>query len=166
MSKISLLYKKFRNFTGKLLKSSQDYECEVFRALFLYEHKPKNFGSYVAFFKVVYLNSNTPQKTKFCIMDLVTFTDRVVFQKRFSQKFRKIYRKTPVSVSRKPQACSFIKKETLTQVFSCEFCKNFKNTFLTEYLRETSSVIKKSMLKNFIFVQCNYSLKQCPKMLR
>ena len=130
-----------------------------FQGIVLYEHKPKNFGSYVAFFKVVYLNSNTPPKTKFCIMDLVTFTDRVVFQKRFSQKFRKIYRKTPVSVSRKPQACSFIKKETLTQVFSCEFCKNFKNTFLTEYLRETSSVMKKSMLKNFIFVQCNYSLK-------
>ena len=25
---------------------------------------------------------------------------------------------------------NFIKKETLTQVFSCEFCKIFKNTFL------------------------------------
>ena len=28
-----------------------------------------------------------------------------------------------------PQACNFIKKETLTQVFSCEFCESFKNTF-------------------------------------
>ena len=27
------------------------------------------------------------------------------------------------------QACNFIKKETLAQVFSCEFCKIFKNTF-------------------------------------
>ena len=26
-----------------------------------------------------------------------------------------------------PQACNFIKKETLTQVFSCEFSKVFKN---------------------------------------
>ena len=26
-------------------------------------------------------------------------------------------------------ACNFIKKETLTQVFSCEFCKISKNTF-------------------------------------
>ena len=25
--------------------------------------------------------------------------------------------------------CNFIKKETLAQVFSCEFCKNFKNIF-------------------------------------
>ena len=26
-------------------------------------------------------------------------------------------------------ACKFIKKETPTQVFSCEFCGNFKNPF-------------------------------------
>ena len=32
-------------------------------------------------------------------------------------------------------ACSFSKKETLTQVLSCEFCKISKNAFLTEYLR-------------------------------
>ena len=28
-----------------------------------------------------------------------------------------------------PQACNFIKRETLAQVFSCEFYKIFKNTF-------------------------------------
>ena len=28
------------------------------------------------------------------------------------------------------QACNFIKKETLAQVFSCEFCEISKNTFL------------------------------------
>ena len=28
------------------------------------------------------------------------------------------------------EACNFIKKETLAQVFSCEFCKIFKDTFL------------------------------------
>ena len=27
-------------------------------------------------------------------------------------------------------ACNFIKKDTLAQVFSCEFCEIFKNTFL------------------------------------
>ena len=27
------------------------------------------------------------------------------------------------------QACNFIKKETLEQVFSCEFCEISKNTF-------------------------------------
>ena len=34
----------------------------------------------------------------------------------------------------------FIKKDTLAQVFSCEFCKISKNTFLTEHLRTTTSV--------------------------
>ena len=28
-----------------------------------------------------------------------------------------------------PEACNFIKKVTLAQVFSCEFCKFFKNIF-------------------------------------
>ena len=31
-------------------------------------------------------------------------------------------------------ACKFIKKEALAQVFSCEFCELFKNTFFTEHL--------------------------------
>ena len=39
-----------------------------------------------------------------------------------------------------PQACSFIKKETLTQAFSCEYCEISKNTFFfTEQLRTTAS---------------------------
>ena len=32
------------------------------------------------------------------------------------------------------QACNFIKKETLAQVFSSEFCETSKNTFFTEHL--------------------------------
>ena len=32
-----------------------------------------------------------------------------------------------------------IKREALTQVLSCEFCKIFKNTFFTEHLRATAS---------------------------
>ena len=40
----------------------------------------------------------------------------------------------------KVQACIFIKKETLAQVFSCELCENSKNTFYTEHLRTTASV--------------------------
>ena len=34
-----------------------------------------------------------------------------------------------VSFLTKLQACNFIKKETLAQVFSCEFCEIPKNTF-------------------------------------
>ena len=33
------------------------------------------------------------------------------------------------------KASNFIKKEILSQVFSCEFCKMFQNTFFIEYLR-------------------------------
>ena len=44
----------------------------------------------------------------------------VFYNKRCSLKFREIHRKT----------WNFIKKKTLAQVFSCEFCKTFKNTFL------------------------------------
>ena len=38
-----------------------------------------------------------------------------------------------------PGACNFIKKEALTQVFSCEFYEIFKNTFFTEHLRTIAS---------------------------
>ena len=34
---------------------------------------------------------------------------------------------------------NFIKKEALAQVFSCEICEIFKNTFFTEYLWTTAS---------------------------
>ena len=37
------------------------------------------------------------------------------------------------------EACNFIKKETLAQVFSCEFCEIYKNTFFTEHLRAIAS---------------------------
>ena len=30
----------------------------------------------------------------------------------------------------RPKACNFVKKETLAQVFPCEFCEISKNTFL------------------------------------
>ena len=54
-------------------------------------------------------------------------------------KFHKIHRKTPMpkTLLKKrlwPQACNFIKKETLVQVFSCEFCEISKNTFFTEHI--------------------------------
>ena len=37
------------------------------------------------------------------------------------------------------QACNFIKKETLAQVFSCEFAKFLKNSFFTEHVWATAS---------------------------
>ena len=39
-----------------------------------------------------------------------------------------------------PEAYNFIKKETLAQVFSCEFFEISKNLFFTEHLRATASL--------------------------
>ena len=36
-------------------------------------------------------------------------------------------------------ACNFIKKETLAQVFSCEYCEIFKTPFFTKHLWTTAS---------------------------
>ena len=47
----------------------------------------------------------------------------------------------------KLQAYNFIKKETLVQVFSCEFCEISINTFSTEHLQKTTS--KMLELPNF-----------------
>ena len=56
---------------------------------------------------------------------------------------------------------SYLKKESLAQVFSCEFCENSKNTFFIEHHRVTTSEIlrfsrsrpevycKKGILKTF-----------------
>ena len=38
------------------------------------------------------------------------------------------------------QSLFFVKKETLTQVFSCEICQSSKNTCLAEHLRTTVSI--------------------------
>ena len=38
-------------------------------------------------------------------------------------------------------ACNFIKKETLTQVLSCEFCEISENTFFTEHIQMTASFL-------------------------
>ena len=48
--------------------------------------------------------------------------------------------------------CNFIEKETLTQLFSCEFCKISKNTFFTEHLRTTASGTEKVVLVKFMEV--------------
>ena len=48
------------------------------------------------------------------------------------------------------QACNFIKQEPLTQVFSCEFCNIFKNTFLTKLLWTTAFGIIGSCSKRLV----------------
>ena len=43
----------------------------------------------------------------------------------------------------RPEACNYIKKETLAQVFCCEFCEISKNTFFVEHLWTTAFAVKK-----------------------
>ena len=43
---------------------------------------------------------------------------------------------------------NLVKKETLVQVFSCEFCEIFKNTFFTEPLLATASGLLKPCLNS------------------
>ena len=60
-----------------------------------------------------------------------------------SNKFQAMVKLIPLipiaDYRQRPKACNFIKKETLAQVFSCEFCEISKNTFFTEHLRTTTS---------------------------
>ena len=52
-----------------------------------------------------------------------------------------------------PEACNFIKNETLAQVFSCEFCVISNNTFFIEHLRWL-------LLKFSIFFLFNFAPQQ------
>ena len=54
------------------------------------------------------------------------------YEKGVLKNFAKFTEKT------ESEACNFIKKETLAQVLSCEFCKILKNTFFTEHLQATA----------------------------
>ena len=49
----------------------------------------------------------------------------------------------------RPETSNFIKKETLAQVFSCEFCEMSKNTFLTEHHWTTASRLWSIFRGNF-----------------
>ena len=51
----------------------------------------------------------------------------------------------------RPEACKFIKKETLAQVFSCEFCEIYKNTFYytTALMAASGVLINFAMLEPF-----------------
>ena len=56
----------------------------------------------------------------------------------------------------------FIKKETLTELFSCEFSEIFKSTFLTEHVRASASEPRR------IWTPCKASMMQyfLPKQLK
>ena len=46
-----------------------------------------------------------------------------------------------LKISQNSQENSFIKNETLAQMFSCQFCDIFRNTFFTEHLQGVASAL-------------------------
>ena len=68
---------------------------------------------------------------------------------------KRVTNKTPVPES--PEVCNFIKKETLAQVFSCEFCEISKNTFFFRTPLDDCFCILKEEIKRFLnTVKTNY----------
>ena len=59
-------------------------------------------------------------------------------------------KKVFLEISQNSQACNLIKKETLAQVFSCEFCEISKNTFSYRISLVAASGVKYE--KHFIHV--------------
>ena len=69
-------------------------------------------------------------RIKVVLRNFARFTGKHLCQSLF---FNKV-------AGRRPQACNFIKKETLVQVFPSEFCEISKNTFFTDHPWATASV--------------------------
>ena len=61
------------------------------------------------------------------LINFVKFTGKHLCQRLFFKKVAGL-------------GLNFIKKETLAQVFSCEFCEISMNTFFTEHIPTTASV--------------------------
>ena len=57
-----------------------------------------------------------------------------VFLKILQNFTGKICSRASFSIKLYTEACNFIKNETLAQVFCCEFCEIFKNTFFIDQL--------------------------------
>ena len=133
--------RKLENVSKRLKLSGDRAQCSVPSAQSSFQKTT---------FVIAVQNSPEPVIKVFCscliLLDFFTLlkvqkrSSRGVLQKRFSQKFYKIHRKTPVPESQRPQVCNFIKKETLAQVFSCEFCEISSSTIFTEHPRPTASI--------------------------
>ena len=84
------------------------------------------------------------------------------FQATLRSSCRKVFCKkgalkyfTKLTGKHRCQSPFFIKVETLAQVFSCEFCEVFKNT----YLQRTPLLAASEYLKYFFKYKCCYKLK-------
>ena len=90
---------------------------------------------------------------------------RCSYKRKCSYKFRKIsLENTCARVSATGQACNIIKKETLAQLFSYEFCEISKNIFSIEHLQTTASGLNAIILSNIqsewaiVDILCQFSV--------
>ena len=79
---------------------------------------------------------------KIVLRNFTKFTAKHLYQSLF---FNKVAGLKPATLLKtilrhRCQVCIFIQKETLAQVFSCEFCEISKNTFFIEHPWTTASV--------------------------
>ena len=77
---------------------------------------------------------------KGAVRNFAKFTGKQLWQSLFLSKVADL---RPATLLRKTlwlKAYNFIKKDTLAQVFSCEFCEISKTTFFTEQPRATVSL--------------------------
>ena len=68
-----------------------------------------------------------------CLFQNISSRPEVYGKKGVLKDFTKFKGNTCTRVFIK-KACNFSKKETLAQLFFCEFCETFKNTFFIEHL--------------------------------
>ena len=87
------------------------------------------------------------------------FYDKKVFLEIFQNSQENTCAVISFLIKLQAEACNFIKKETLAQVFSCEFCKISKNIFFTEHLWTTVSVTpeKETECKGWKFKNTNFT---------
>ena len=80
----------------------------------------------------------------FMLLEKEAATGGVLYENLFSEisqnSHENICNRVSFLIKLQAKACNFINKETLAQVFSCEFCKISTNIFLTAHLRVTAPV--------------------------
>ena len=93
----------------------------------------------------------TAQKIKFSIKDFFSKCDQIcrklrIWSHLLKKSFMDIFIFCTVLEQCLTNPFATLLKNTPTQLFSCEFCEIFKNTYFEEHLRTTASFILVSLL--------------------
>ena len=116
----------------ELFNQISSFKIEHIKAFFICRHM-SNYRIH-GFLRTQFLNSEGFPKFSFSTEnnDSQKQPPEVFYKKIVLENFAKFIGKhlsQSLFFNKFARACNFIKKETLVQVFSCEFCEIFKNTF-------------------------------------